>query len=236
MKNSIYALLAALVITSCSDKKSDTNTHITGNIKGFTNGMVYLQKMNDTVLVVLDSVKMKSDSKFQFDFNLDSPELMYIVVDRGITSSIDNSLPIFAEPGTINVDTELKYFFANAKVTGSKNQELFEQFQKTNTKYNSELLEISKEKYDAMRFKRTQDLDSIAAKYDKKLTRKYLYAINFALTNKEYEVAPFVALSELTNANIKYLDTINKSMTPKVAESKYGKLLTKYVNERQKEN
>lgn len=236
MKNSIYALLAALVITSCSDKKSDTNTHITGNIKGFTNGMVYLQKMNDTVLVVLDSVKMKSDSKFQFDFNLDSPELMYIVVDRGITSSIDNSLPIFAEPGTINVDTELKYFFANAKVTGSKNQELFEQFQKTNTKYNSELLEISKEKYDAMRFKRTQHLDSIAAKYDKKLTRKYLYAINFALTNKEYEVAPFVALSELTNANIKYLDTINKSMTPKVAESKYGKLLTKYLNERQKEN
>ena len=236
MKNRIYALLAALVITSCSDKKSDTNTHITGNIKGFTNGMVYLQKMNDTVLVVLDSVKMKSDSKFQFDFNLDSPELMYIVVDRGVTSSIDNSLPIFAEPGTINVDTELKYFFANAKVTGSKNQELFEQFQKTNTKYNSELLEISKEKYDAMRFKRTQDLDSIAAKYDKKLTRKYLYAINFALTNKEYEVAPFVALSELTNANIKYLDTINRSMTPKVAESKYGKLLTKYVNERQKEN
>lgn len=236
MKNSIYALLTALIILSCTDKKSDSNTHITGNIKGFTNGMVYLQKMNDTVLVVLDSVKMKGDSKFQFDFNLDSPELVYLVVDRGVTNSIDNSLPIFAEPGTINIDTELKYFYANAKVTGSKNQELFEQFQKTNTKYNSELLEISKEKYDAVRFKRVQHLDSITAKYDKKLTRKYLFAINFALTNKEYEVAPYVALSELTNANIKYLDTINKSMTPKVAESKYGKLLTKYVNERQKEN
>lgn len=235
MKNCMYALLTALIITSCSDKKADNNTHITGHIKGFTNGIVYLQKMNDTVIMVLDSVKMKGDSKFQFDFNLDSPELMYLFVDRGITNSMDDSLPIFAEQGTINVETDLKYFYASAKITGSKNQELFEEFQKTNRKYKGELLEISKEKFDALRFKRTHDVDSIETKFDKKLKRKYLYAINFALTNKEYEVAPYVALTELANANIKYLDTINKAMSPKVAESTYGKLLKKYISERQSE-
>jgi hypothetical protein len=31
--------------------------------------------------------------------------------------------------------------------------------------------------------------------------------------------------------NIKYLDTIQKSMSPKVAQSLYGKKLTKYVAE-----
>jgi len=236
MKNFILTLAAALLIVSCTDKKPVTNTHITGTIKGFSNGMLYLQKMADTAIISIDSVKIKGNSKFQFDFDLDSPELMYLVVNRGVTNSIDNSLPIFAEEGTINVDTELNYFYANAKITGSKNHELFEQFQEINRKYTNEILEISKEKYNAMRFNRLQDVDSINTKLDKKVTRKYLHAINFALFNKDYEVAPFVALSELSNANIKYLDTIHNSMTPKVAKSRYGKLLTELVTERRKVN
>jgi uncharacterized protein YunC (DUF1805 family) len=234
MKNFILTLTAALLIVSCTDKKPLTNTHITGTIKGFSNGMLYLQKMSDTALIAIDSVKIEGTSTFQFDFDLDSPELMYLVINRGVTKSLDNSLPIFTEPGTINVDTELKYFYANAKITGSKNHELFEQFQQINRKYTNEVLEISKEKYDALRFNRLQDVDSINIKLDKKITRKYLHAINFALSNKDYEVAPFVALSELSNANIKYLDTIHNSMTPKVAKSRYGKLLTELVAERRK--
>lgn len=235
MKKIILGLATALFIASCAEKKADTNTHIKGTIKGLTNGMIYLQKMNDSVFVAIDSVKMDGSSDFKFDFNLDSPELMALVINRGVTNSIDNSLPIFVEPGTINIDSDLKLFYANAKVTGSKNHELYEQFQKVNKKFNSELLEISKEKFDAVRFKRLNDVDSINTKLDGKLTRKYLYAINFALANKEYEVAPFVALTELANANVKYLDTINKSITPEVAKSKYGKLLSTYLEELKKE-
>lgn len=234
MKNTIFALLSALIIVSCSDKKSDSNTHITGKIKGFTNGMLYLQKMNDTVLVTIDSVKMQSDSNFKFDFDLDSPEMMYLVINRGVTNSIDNSLPIFIEPGTIQVDTELKYFYANAKITGSKNNDLFKEFQKINTKFRSQELEISKERYDAVRFNRLKDLDSIDKKLASTVVRRYLYAINFALNNKDYEVAPYVALSELTNANPKYLDSLQRAMPKKVAESKYGKLFTAFVAEQKK--
>jgi hypothetical protein len=67
------------------------------------------------------------------------------------------------------------------------------------------------------------------------LKRKYLYAINFAVTHKDYEVAPYIALSEINDATIKYLDTIQKVMAPKVAKSKYGVMLTKYVAERKKQ-
>lgn len=236
MKHFILSLTTALVLVSCTQKNSNTNTHLTGTIKGFSSGTVYLQKMNDTALISIDSVKMKSDSQFKFDFDLDSPEMMYLVVDRGVTNSVDNSLPLFVEPGTMNVTTDLDYFYANAKITGSKNHELFEQFQKINKKYKVELLEISKEKFDAIRFKRFKDVDSIENKFNQKLKRKYLFAINFALTNKEHEIAPYVALTELSDANIKYLDTINKTIIPKVADSKYGKLLTKYLNEQKKEN
>ena len=236
MKKFLLSFASVLTILSCTEKKPDTNTHITGNIKGLSNGMLYLQKMNDTVLVAIDSIKMEGDSKFQFDLNIDSPEVMYLVINRGVTKSLDNDLPIFVEPGTINVDTELKYFYANAKVTGSKNHELLEQFQKINTKYKTDILEISKEKFDALRFERIQDLDSIEQKLNKKISRKSLYAVNFALTNKDFEVAPFVALSELTNVNLKLLDTINNSLSPKVAQSRYGKLLNEFIKERKKEN
>jgi len=54
------------------------------------------------------------------------------------------------------------------------------------------------------------------------------------VTNKEYEVAPYISLSEINDATIKYLDTIQKSMSPKVAKSRYGILLTKYIGERKK--
>lgn len=236
MKKFLLSFASVLTILSCTEKKPDTNTHITGNVKGLSNGMLYLQKMNDTVLVAIDSIKMEGDSKFQFDLNIDSPEVMYLVINRGVTKSLDNDLPIFVEPGTINIDTELKYFYANAKVTGSKNHELLEQFQKINTKYKTDILEISKEKFDALRFERIQDLDSIEQKLNKKISRKSLYAVNFALTNKNFEVAPFVALSELTNVNLKLLDTINNSLSPKVAQSRYGKLLNEFIKERKKEN
>lgn len=235
MKHLILSLTTALVLMSCAEKNADANTHIAGTIKGFSSGMVYLQQMNDSTLVTIDSVQMKSDSKFKFDFNLDSPQLMYLELNRGTTKSIDNNLPLFVEPGSITVDSDLEHFYANAKITGSKNHQLFEEFQKINTKYKGELLDISKEKFDAVRFNRLHDVDSIDNKFDQKLKRKYLYGINFAITNKDFEVAPFIALSELSDANIKYLDTINKSISPKVAQSKYGKILNEYITERKNE-
>lgn len=62
-----------------------------------------------------------------------------------------------------------------------------------------------------------------------------MYATNFALNNKDYEVSPYIALAEIYDINLKFLDTIQKSMTPKVAKSYYGKKLTKYVDDLKKE-
>ena len=68
------------------------------------------------------------------------------------------------------------------------------------------------------------------------MKRKYLYTVNFAITNKEYEIAPYLAVSEIFDANIKYLDTIYTSLKPKVRKSKYGKALKDYIEERKETN
>lgn len=231
MKNAVVALFSIFLITSCSKKESDKNFHLTGNIKGLKEGKLYIQRIVDTSLVAIDSIIIDGESAFESHLDLESPEMLYLYLDRGTTNSLDNNLPFFAEPGTMNIDTDLKLFFANAKITGSKNHDLFEVFKKVNTRFVNQNLELSKEKFDAIRFNRLNDVDSINKKIENTLKRKYLYTINFALTNKDHEVAPYVALSEISNANIKYLDTINNSLTPKVAKSKYGKLLSKFITD-----
>src|SRR5690606_27360842 len=124
------------------------------------------------------------------------------------------------EPGKMTIDTELKTFYANAKITGSKNHELYEEYKKVNSRFAEKDLEITEEELLAFKENRTVDTKD---KRDGNLRRKYLYAINFALNNKDYEIAPYIALAEIPDANVQYLDTIRVSMPQKIAESKYGK-------------
>ena len=61
------------------------------------------------------------------------------------------------------------------------------------------------------------------------MRRKYLYTTNFAINNKDSEVSPYLALTEIYNARINLLDTINNSLTAKVKASKYGKELQSFI-------
>ena len=58
-----------------------------------------------------------------------------------------------------------------------------------------------------------------------------MFTVNFALNNKDSEVAPYLALTEIYDAKTSYLDTINNTLTPKVKASKYGKELQTYIDE-----
>lgn len=229
MKNAVIALFSVFLIISCNKKEADKNLHITGNIKGLQEGKLYLQKIVDTNLVAIDSIILDGQSNFEWHLDIESPEMFYLSLDRGVTNSVDNNLPFFVEPGIINIDTDLKHFFAEAKITGSKNQKLYEDYKKVNGRFINQNLELSKERFDAIRFNRLSDVPAIEQKIQDNLKRKYLYAINFAITNKEFDVAPYIALSEISNANVKYLDTINNSLSDKVAKAKYGKLLSKHI-------
>jgi hypothetical protein len=61
--------------------------------------------------------------------------------------------------------------------------------------------------------------------------RKILFTVNFAVNNGQSVLAPYLALTELNNVQPSLLDTISKSMTLEVASTKYGSLLTEYVEE-----
>ena len=229
MKKISIAFIAITLLFACSEKKSENNLHLTGNIKGLKKGTLYVQRVANNKLVALDTIAIDGNSNFETNIDLKSPEMLYLFLDRGVSNSLDNNLLFFAEPGDISIETNLENYIADAKVTGSKNQDLYYEYKKVDKRFQDESLTLIEKKFNAMKNKNESELTSIVAKQETNIKRKYLYATNFAINNKDYEVAPYIALSEIYDINLKYLDTIHKSMSPKVAQSLYGKKLTEYI-------
>ena len=235
MKKSIVAFFTILLLASCNKEVSKTNLHLTGNIKGLKKGTLYIQRVVDNSLIAIDTIKIDGDSKFETDIDLKSAEMLYLFLDRGVTNSMDNNILFFAESGTMNIETNLDSYISSAKISGSKNQEKYEEYQKINSRFRDENLDMIEQRFKALKNNNTKALDSLKIKQDNNIKRKYLFATNFAINNREYEISPYIALSEIYDINIKYLDTIQKSMSPKVAKSLYGKKLTEYVSKIRKE-
>ena len=229
MKKFSIAFIAITLLFACSEKKSENNLHLTGNIKGLKKGTLYVQRVANNKLVALDTIAIDGNSNFETNINLQSPEMLYLFLDRGVSNSLDNNLLFFAEPGDISIETNLENYIADAKVTGSKNQDLYYEYKKVDKRFQDESLTLIEKKFKAMKSKNEIELNGIIAKQETNIKRKYLYATNFAINNKDYEVAPYIALSEIYDINLKYLDTIHKSLSPKVAQSLYGKKLTEYI-------
>ena len=228
MKKLLLALISIALMSSCEDKKTPKNFVMNGNIKGLKKGTLYIQRIVDTTLVAIDTIKINGDSQFVTEFDLKSPEMLYLFIDRGVSNSIDNNISFFAEEGTLKLETSLDFFTADVKITGSKNQELYDSYRKVISKYNNQDLDLVELKFKAYKEKNTIEVAKIQNKQDALLKTKYLYTTNFAVNNGDYEVAPYIAISDIYDINLKYLDTIQKRMSPKVAKSLYGKKLTNY--------
>lgn len=235
MRKSIIVLLSIVVFASCSEKKSTKNFVLTGNIKGLKKGTLYIQRINDTVLVAIDTIKINGDSHFTSEFDLQSPEMLYLFLDRGVSNSVDNNISFFAEKGKMDIETSLDFFTADVKITGSKNQALYDEYKKVVSRFVDQDLDLIEKRINALKDNKIEEAARIEEEQKGILKRKYLYTTNFAVNHGDYEVAPYVALAEIYDINLKYMDTIQKSMTPKVAKSLYGKKLNDFIAARKRD-
>ncbi|MFN3757430.1 MAG: DUF4369 domain-containing protein, partial [Flavobacterium sp.] len=169
---------------------------------------------------------------FKTKIALESPEMLYLFLDKGPTNSTDNSLFIFAEPGKMHIETSIESFYNEAVVTGSKNHELYLNYKKLNEPFNQKNIDLINEEIKALKLERPAVLDSLQKEKETLTRRRYLRVINFALNHKEFEIAPYVAMFDVSDANLKFLDSIHKVLTPSVAEGKYGRMLDAHLKER----
>jgi len=225
-------LLILLMIISCG--KNEPNLTVTGSIKGLKKGTLYLQQLQDTVLIVKDSVNYNGEDTYMLTSDLEAPEMLYLTLDKNAGDDIPR-IAFFAVPGIIEINTTLKHFEFDAKITGSPLQIKLEEFNDIASRFNDQNLELIKAKFDAQKSGDSSKINKANKDSDNLLRRKYLYAINFAVNNKDSEIAPYIALAEIYNANVKYLDTIYNALPKNIANSKYGVELDKFIKERKEE-
>ncbi len=230
MRN-LYFLFTIITIFSCTNKPTDLV--ISGTIEDLKKGSLYLEKFQDSTMVILDSVYFNGKNTFKFELDLPEPEVLFLRLNK--SKSDNNALAIFADKGEIVVNSNLKNFVFDAKVTGSEQQKVLEEYLKIMSRFNDRNLDLIQDQLQ----KASDDSTYIMTyeeQYSKLVTNKYLYTINFAINNKDSEVSPYLALTEIPNVNIKYLDTIYKALTPKIKESRYGIKLKETLDELQDPN
>jgi hypothetical protein len=230
MKNFALIFIAILTFTACS--KKENNLVVSGTVKGLKKGTLYLQKIEDTILVSVDSVEIRGDANFILEDYISSPQIMYLTLEKVDSENFDERIEFFAEEGEVKINTTLKNFQVDANIEGSANQVKLIEYRKIMQRFNDQNLELIQQNFEAQRDNNEELLIETNKKYENLLKRKYLYTVNFAINNKDLEIAPYLALSEVFDANIKYLDTIYNSMTPQVQKSKYGKDLKAFLKER----
>lgn len=224
----LLILLLVVIIASCSS--DTTNLIVKGNIKGLKKGTVYLSRTLDSTYQVLDSVILNGISSFELKGSIKEPEVLFLSLDAN--SSKENFIKFFADKGTTEINTTLKRFSYDYTVNGCEQQQQLDEYNKVVRLYNNNNLDYIKQHFEALSNRDSLKADSIYNVSQKNLKRKYLFTINYALNNKSSEVAPYLALSEIYDANIKYLDTIYNALPENISQSKYGKSLSEFITER----
>lgn len=227
----IAFFISLLIVSSCA--KDQSNFTLKGSIKDLKKGTVYLQRVADSSLVSIDSLDINGDLLFELHAKLDAPEVLYLKLDKNGQES--GLIPFFADQGVTEIKTSLKNFLFDAKIKGSKQQEKMEEYKLMMTKFKDKNLDLIKNNFEAQKSGDSIRIDSSLKEYNNLMVRKYLYTVNFAINNKNSEIAPYLAISEIPDANVRYLDTINKVLSPEIQSSKYGKELQDLIDQRKKE-
>ncbi len=231
-KKKLPLFLLILLILSCNSTPS--NLVVKGEIKGLNKGKLYLQKFNDSAYVNIDSLTIKSSThKFEFKTILNEPEILFLILDD--YSYNKKAISFFAEKGIIEINTSLKHFEYDAKIKAGLLQKKLDEYNANIKRFNELNLELIKHRFEANTGKSNKSIDSINSLAKSISKRKYLYTINFALNNKNLEIAPYLATYQIPNVALNYLDTIYNSLPNPIANSKYGKTLNTLILKRKAE-
>ncbi len=223
----ILIVSLALVITACSSPKKEGNMLINGQIKGLKKGKLYLQKVeNDSILKTIDSAIVVGNDQFTLTANIEEPEMVYLTFDGNTTNKY---ITFFANKGNINITDNLDTFGVNPIITGSKDHDILNDYVKIAQRFNNQNLDLIQKRFEAQKTNSKEAVAKIDKQQESLLRRRYLVTVNYALNHKDRHVAPYLALTELINANVKLLDTIHSALSPEVKKSAYGKKLTKFI-------
>ena len=231
MKKILLSFLLIGLVIACSSTEEKNKMIVTGQVEGLKKGTLYLQNIPDSTLTTIDSIVVKGDGAFHFETEMESPQIYYLYLDKSDNNEFNDRITFFGEPGTVTINTKWNTFETKADIQGSETQEKMEEYHEIMTKFHNQSLDLMRVASQPEIQADSMAIDSLQQLSDKVILRGYLYTLNFALSNNDSYLSPYLALTEVANANPVYLDSIYNSLTPEVAESKYGKMLKERLSE-----
>ena len=225
MKKYIKYIFILLFFKCASD--TDKNLNISGSVKGLRKGKLYLQKyINDTTLINIDSLKIEGVENFEFNDSLGEAQFYFLALKKDETDTTLQKIPFFAEKGKIKINTRLNTFLSSAKIDGSENQILWDEYLMVIRKFNNQNIELVK---DYLQKKGEFDFTNRDELFEKKNglinRKKTLFSLNFAMNNSDKEISAYIGLYELNNISKKYLDSLYSKLDAEIKNSFYGKKL-----------
>ena len=215
-----YLLVLFFFVFSCTKIDNENHFSVSLEIEGLKKGIIYLEKISDSSMVVIDSVLYNGNNSIQFQGKIDEPEIM--IISLTFENETDpKRFPFFVEKSNIILKTRLKDFGFKVDSKGSKNDSIYRQYLEINKKFNNEKLDLISK---SLGFQKSGNKDSISF-YDSKLVsvnkRQFLHNANFAMRYSNYEIAPYIAITDLRESSA-ILDTIYKSLGNRIKNSKYA--------------
>ncbi len=222
MKKTVLTILTVFMVCCNSD---ENEMIVSGNIDGLRKGTIYLQKQLDSTIVSLDSLEIKGDNNFKLNTIIDEPDIFYLYLDKEDGDSLNDIITFFGNKGEITINTSLSTFDSSYEVSGSKNSELLREYFSIIRRYNLQNLDLLETYYNAQINNNQKRIDSVNKELEDLIRRKYLYSLNFSITNSENEISPYIVGSQIPDANIDLLRKVYDTLPENIKVSKYGKVL-----------
>jgi hypothetical protein len=222
MKKTLLILISILVI-GCNSNKD--NMTVSGNVDGLMKGTLYLQAQRDSLLVNLDSISLRGDGNFKLSTDIIEPDIYYLYLDKQDGDSLNDIITFFGNKGEIQINTRLSTFDSSFEISGSDNSNLLSEYNSIIRKYNLQNLDLLEIYYNAQIENNQKRIDSVNLELENLIRKKYLYTLNFSITNSENEISPYIAVSQIPDANIELLLKLYDTLPIGIKDSKYGKIL-----------
>ncbi|MHC1777201.1 MAG: redoxin domain-containing protein [Lentimicrobium sp.] len=220
MKKILYYIMAVMVISACTGRKSNEFI-IKGEINGDFTGNVYLQKSKDGQFEIVDTAKIEK-GKFTFKGIIDSPDMYYIGLDES------RFVGFFNEPADIDISFHIDSLMMPT-VTGSESDKAYRIYLTKQEEQRSEEISIYSAYNEASRTGDTakmKEIESSIVAFEDKQKQEIM---DYVKVNASSFVAPYVAMRHSYQFDLKELEEIMGAFEGKVKESSFSKMLAERV-------
>lgn len=221
--------MSTVLMVGCNSSKD--NMSVFGNVDGLMKGTLFLQAQKDSILVNLDSMYLKGDGNFKLSTYINEPDIFYLYLDKQDGDSLNDIITFFGNKGDIQINTRLSTFDSSFEISGSENSDLLNEYNSIIRKYNLQNLDLLEIFYNAQIENNQKRIDSVNSELEDLIRKKYLYTLNFSITNSENEISPYLTVSQIPDANIDLLRKVYDTLPKRIKDSKYGKILKEITSD-----